>query len=103
MLLIFTVLLAFLNALAFAADQSPDVAFSLTQEYRPDTEWRTCRSAGNVRTNCGFCYLRGSFLGWNCACDTFCHNTMNECYYITESNPGGYDKISCVRDQAITV
>lgn len=57
---------------ALAADQSPPTAFALTQQYRPDTKWRSCKSTGNVRTNCGFCYSRsGSFQGWNCNCDKF--------------------------------
>lgn len=65
-------LLTTLIATALAADQTPPTAFALTQQYRPDTKWRSCRSTGNVRTNCGFCYGLGDvFLGWNCACDTF--------------------------------
>lgn len=55
-----------------AADQTPDVAYGLTVEHRPDTAWRPCRSTGDDRTNCGFCYgPTGGFLGWNCECDTF--------------------------------
>ncbi|KAK4620051.1 hypothetical protein CLAFUW4_11186 [Fulvia fulva] len=81
-----------------AADQTPDVAYGLTVEHRPDTAWRPCRSTGDDRTNCGFCYgPTGGFLGWNCECDTFCSGTRSECYYILESDPGTYTKVSCVR------
>ncbi|CAK1363822.1 hypothetical protein CB0940_04181 [Cercospora beticola] len=91
---------AFFVALASfvsAADQAPDVAFSLVMEYRPDQEFRSCRST-DQQVNCGFCYLQGGFLGWNCNCDEFCHNTLNECYYITQANPSTYTKIECKRD-----
>ncbi|KAF2217972.1 hypothetical protein CERZMDRAFT_92602 [Cercospora zeae-maydis SCOH1-5] len=87
-----------LASIVHAADQAPDVAFALAMEYRPTQEFRSCRSSPNVQTNCGFCYLRGGFLGWNCNCDEFCHNTLNECYYITEAAPSTYTKIECLRD-----
>ncbi|KAF2215157.1 hypothetical protein CERZMDRAFT_94577 [Cercospora zeae-maydis SCOH1-5] len=81
---------------ALAADQSPPTAFALTQQYRPDTKWRSCKSTGNVRTNCGFCYSRsGSFQGWNCNCDKFCTGTANDCYYIMESDPSNYAQVTC--------
>lgn len=108
---LFVALASFVNA----ADQAPDVAFSLVMEYRPDQEFRSCKST-DQQVNCGFCYLQGGFLGWNCNCDEFvskmslcragscglpirqCHNTLNECYYITQANPSTYTKIECKRD-----
>ena len=61
-----------LIACVLAADQSPPTAFALTQQYRPDTKFRSCKSTGDVKTNCGFCYGSGeTFLGWNCNCDKF--------------------------------
>lgn len=134
-------ILAFLLAFALrvlAADQAPDVAFALTQQFRPDTNFRTCRSTGNVKANCGFCYgPSGSFLGWNCACDAFVSTvadvragsrmlilssaagprseyterqkplrfvpgsrhiltfSVSNCYYILESDPSNYAKVTC--------
>lgn len=67
---ILAVVLAF-TAAALAADQGPDVSGPLTLQYRPHTKFETCRSSSS-KTNCGFCYgTGGTFLGWNCACDTF--------------------------------
>lgn len=70
-MLLSTAFLAYV-ASTLAADQSPPVAFALTQQYRPDTRWRSCNSTGDARANCGFCYGSGdTFLGWNCNCDKF--------------------------------
>lgn len=99
--------------LGLAADQGPDFAYPLTVQFRPDTKWRSCKAAGNAKTNCGFCYgPSGSFQGWNCACDTFvslssifagpqlltykkCSGTKNSCFYILESDPNNYAAVSC--------
>jgi hypothetical protein len=71
LMLLSTALLG-LVACVLATDQSPPTAFALTQQYRPDTKWRTCKSTGGVRANCGFCYGSGeTFMGWNCNCDKF--------------------------------
>ncbi|KAL9527518.1 hypothetical protein SMMN14_08634 [Sphaerulina musiva] len=83
-------------ASTLAADQSPPVAFALTQQYRPDTKWRSCNSTGDARANCGFCYGSGdTFLGWNCNCDKFCTGTPNRCYYILDSDPNAFAAVTC--------
>lgn len=67
---ILAIVLAF-TATALAADQGPEVSGPLTLQYRPHSNFETCRSSGS-KTNCGFCYgSGGTFQGWNCACDTF--------------------------------
>ncbi|KAI5361947.1 hypothetical protein Slin14017_G071840 [Septoria linicola] len=83
-----------------AADQSPPTAFALTQQYRPTTKFMSCRMTGDVKTNCGFCYSKsGSFQGWNCNCDKFCSGTANDCYYILESDPNNFARVTCTGAQ----
>lgn len=80
---ILTIVIAF-AATALAADQGPEVSGPLTLEHRPHTNFETCRSSQS-KTNCGFCYLGATFLGWNCACDTFVSMVASKCMW-QESN-----------------